>query len=261
MHDEKMKGMIPLILDAISAFFAPMLNNMYCIQADLFQHLYASVYEYATSQGLTNTENIVDECNSIYEPIRERAETEIRSLREGKIARTPFGDAGKPGLFGRKSSSSISTTSRTSVSKPSSSALPPPPPPPPPYTQQPEARRPSGNLTKPPPPPAPPLGPTPLLTPGTGSLYGGSRTPSSSSLNSDSVKKKKTPPPPPPKPSISPKPQFVVAKYDFAGESQGDLAFRVGDRIKIIKKTESTEDWWEGELNGSRGMFPRNYCD
>jgi amphiphysin len=255
MHDEKMKDLIPSIMDAISAFFAPMLNIMYAIQADLFQHLYASVYEYATAQGLTNTENLVEECNSLYEPMRQRAESEIKSLREGKVARTPFGETGKPGMFARKSSTSTTTTtatSRPSVTKSSSPA------PPPPYTQQPEARRPSGNFAKLPPPPAPPSGPSPLLTP---SSYGGSRTPSSSSINSDAVKKKKPPPPPPPKPSVSPKPEFVVAKYDFAGESQGDLAFKAGDRIKIIKKTESTEDWWEGELNGSRGMFPRNYCD
>lgn len=256
MHDEKMRDLIPSIMDAISAFFAPMLNTMYAIQADLFQHLYASVYEYATSQGLTETENLVEECNSLYEPMRQRAETEIKSLREGKVARTPFGDTGKPGMFARKSSSSVPTTSRPSVSKASAPA-------PPPYTQHPEPRRPSASLTKPPPPPAPPSGSSPLLTPGArnGSSYGGSRTPSSSSINSDAAQKKKPPPPPPPKPSVSPKPQFVIAKYDFAGESQGDLAFKAGDRIKIIKKTESTEDWWEGELNGSRGMFPRNYCD
>src|SRR5277367_2155141 len=150
MHDEKMKDLIPSIMDAISAFFAPMLNIMYAIQADLFQHLYASVYEYATAQGLTNTENLVEECNSLYEPMRQRAETEIKSLREGKVARTPFGETGKPGLFARKSSSSLPTTSRPSISKASSPA------PPPPYTQHPEPRRPSTNLAKPPPPPAPP---------------------------------------------------------------------------------------------------------
>jgi amphiphysin len=123
-----------------------------------------------------------------------------------------------------------------------------------------DGRRPSSSL-KPPPPPA---GPSPLSSPNMANRQNSfgapaSRTASSSSLSD--VKKKKAPPPPPPKPSLTPKPEFVVAKYDFAGESQGDLAFRVGDRIKIVKKTESTEDWWEGELNGARGSFPRNYCE
>jgi amphiphysin len=240
-------------MDAISAFFAPMLNTMYAVQSDLYQHLYASIYEYATSQGLSNTDNLVEECNSLYEPIRQKAESEIKSLREGKIGRTPVGEfSGKPGLLGRKSSSSLPPARPTKPTRP-----------PPPYTPQQEG--PSTSLQPPPSStnihkPSPPAGP--YLTPNSNQhSYAGSRTSSSSSINSEAAKKKKPPPPPPPKPSISPKPEFVTAKYDFAGENQGDLAFKTGDRIKIIKKTGSMEDWWEGELSGSRGMFPRNYCD
>ena len=255
MHDERLKGLIPSIMDAISSFFAPMLETMYAVQSDLYQHLYASVYEYATSQGLSNTDNLVEECNSKYEPIRQRAESEIKSLREGKIARTPVGEfTGKAGLLGRKSSSSLAPVRPTKSPRP-----------PPPYTPQQEPP----SISLPPPPssvniqkPSAPAGPSPLLTPASHqSSYGGSRTSSSSSINSDAAKKKKPPPPPPPKPSIYAKPEFVTAKYDFAGESQGDLAFKVGDRIKIIKKTDNIEDWWEGEVNGSKGMFPRNYCN
>jgi amphiphysin len=250
MHDERMREMIPSILETISAFFVPMMNTMYAIQSDLYQHLYASVYEYATAQGLSNIDDIIDECTTMFDPVRQRAETEIKSLREGKIARTPYGEPnGKSGLFGRKSSGSVPVT------RPSTKSTPPPP-----YTPQLEIRKSSSSIQKMPPPP-PPSGPSALLHPEPQRSFGGSRTPSSSSISSDAAKKKKPPPPPPPKPSISPKPEFVTAKYDFAGESQGDLAFKVGDRIKIIKKTNSLDDWWEGELNGSRGMFPRNYCE
>lgn len=72
--------------------------------------------------------------------------------------------------------------------------------------------------------------------------------------------KKKAPPPPPPKRIGSNTGPFVVALYDFAGEGGGDLSFREGDRIKIVKKTDSTDDWWEGELRGLKGSFPANYC-
>ncbi|RDW66875.1 hypothetical protein BP5796_09624 [Coleophoma crateriformis] len=72
--------------------------------------------------------------------------------------------------------------------------------------------------------------------------------------------KKKPPPPPPPKRIGSNTGTFVVALYDFAGEGGGDLNFREGDRIKVIKKTDSTDDWWEGELRGVKGSFPANYC-
>jgi len=269
-HDERMKEKIPQIIESIASFFGPIMNTMYAVQSDLYQHLYASVHEYATSQGLNNTDTVVEECLALFEPVRQKAETEVKSLREGKIARTPMGGpVSKPGLFTRKSSGASVPSSKTKPTVPSSSPMPSP---------RLETRRgSSGGVGKLPPPPPPPSAPSPRLqntstlspTLGppayNGSLRpptnGNSRTTSSSSIGSVDVKKKKPPPPPPPKPSISPKPEFVVAKYDFGGENEGDLAFTVGARIKVIKKTDSLEDWWEGEFNGKRGQFPRNYCE
>lgn len=72
---------------------------------------------------------------------------------------------------------------------------------------------------------------------------------------------KKKPPPPPPKRIGSNQGLFVTALYDFGGQSAGDLAFREGDRIRVLKKTDSTDDWWEGELRGVKGSFPANYVD
>ena len=76
--------------------------------------------------------------------------------------------------------------------------------------------------------------------------------------------KKKPPPPPPAKkfvPPPAPKPEvWVVALYAFSGEGAGDLSFQEGDRIKVVTKTETDQDWWTGELNGRRGSFPANYC-
>ncbi|XP_077581059.1 SH3 domain-containing YSC84-like protein 1 [Stigmatopora nigra] len=51
----------------------------------------------------------------------------------------------------------------------------------------------------------------------------------------------------------------VTAVHPFEGQQPGDLSFQPGARITIITKTESQYDWWEGELNGKRGMFPANY--
>jgi len=70
---------------------------------------------------------------------------------------------------------------------------------------------------------------------------------------------KKKPPPPPPK-RIQNSSLYAKALYSFAGEGQGDLCFREGDMIKVVKKTDSTDDWWEGELRGIKGSFPANYC-
>lgn len=71
---------------------------------------------------------------------------------------------------------------------------------------------------------------------------------------------KKKPPPPPPKKIGSFQGEYVTAMYDFDSHTQGDLAFREGDRIKVVKKTNSSQDWWEGELRGVKGSFPANYC-
>ena len=84
------------------------------------------------------------------------------------------------------------------------------------------------------------------------------RLSSASSLASIAAKKK--PPPPPPKRMPSTQSFWVTALYEFAGQGQGDLVFREGDRIKVVKKTDSTDDWWEGELRGVQGSFPANYC-
>jgi hypothetical protein len=88
------------------------------------------------------------------------------------------------------------------------------------------------------------------------------RQPSAAAATSMSaMAQKKRPPPPPPPPRLpSQQTIFVTALYDFDGQSEGDLAFREGDRIKVLKKTESTDDWWQGELRGLKGPFPANYC-
>ncbi|AJU29641.1 AEG_G0023810.mRNA.1.CDS.1 [Saccharomyces cerevisiae] len=51
----------------------------------------------------------------------------------------------------------------------------------------------------------------------------------------------------------------AVALYNFAGEQPGDLAFKKGDVITILKKSDSQNDWWTGRTNGKEGIFPANY--
>ena len=67
---------------------------------------------------------------------------------------------------------------------------------------------------------------------------------------------KKPPPPPPLKPKPKPAVTYVVALYDFAAQADGDLDFKAGDRIEVVERTDSTEDWWTGKLNGRQGVFP-----
>ncbi|GAA5961493.1 hypothetical protein JCM3765_003606 [Sporobolomyces pararoseus] len=68
-------------------------------------------------------------------------------------------------------------------------------------------------------------------------------------------------PPPPPPPSSRPKAavEYVTALYDYQGQASGDLSFSAGDKIEVVKKTESDQDWWTGRLGGVEGQFPANY--
>ncbi|KAI6133390.1 hypothetical protein EDD16DRAFT_1735554 [Pisolithus croceorrhizus] len=88
-------------------------------------------------------------------------------------------------------------------------------------------------------------------------------TPSASSASSNGISSaaatKRPPPPPPLKPKPKPEPEYVTALYDFDAQAEGDLSFKTGDRIEVITKTESQEDWWTGRLNGVQGVFPGNY--
>lgn len=119
-------------------------------------------------------------------------------------------------------------------------------------------------------------GVSPLLSPqntlspvptNTSDYFNNQRRPSANSVASvgsmgaaaAAAAKKKPPPPVPAKRMPSFQAQFVTALYDFEGQNPGDLAFREGDRIKVVKKTDSVDDWWDGELRGVVGAFPANY--
>ena len=74
-----------------------------------------------------------------------------------------------------------------------------------------------------------------------------------------------------PKPSrpTAPKPVFnqqktssvganqARAKFTFDAEADGDLGFKKGDIITIIKRTANDTDWWTGRIGNQTGIFPR----
>jgi amphiphysin len=82
----------------------------------------------------------------------------------------------------------------------------------------------------------------------------------SASTSSFASGKKAPPPPPPlkPKPGAPPK-QFCTAIFDYEAQAEGDLSFSAGERIEIVERTDSADDWWTGKVNGRQGIFPGNY--
>jgi growth factor receptor-binding protein 2 len=50
---------------------------------------------------------------------------------------------------------------------------------------------------------------------------------------------------------------LVQALFDFAPQEAGELGFKRGDIINVLNRED--ENWWEGSLNGQRGLFPATY--
>ena len=48
-----------------------------------------------------------------------------------------------------------------------------------------------------------------------------------------------------------------MVEFDYDAEQEDELTIKVGDVIKNVQMSEG--GWWEGELNGKKGMFPDNF--
>ncbi|OKO98344.1 SH3 domain-containing protein [Penicillium subrubescens] len=49
----------------------------------------------------------------------------------------------------------------------------------------------------------------------------------------------------------------AIALYTFDADQDGDLGFKKGEIITILKRTEKAEDWWTGRIGDRVGIFPR----
>jgi hypothetical protein len=52
-------------------------------------------------------------------------------------------------------------------------------------------------------------------------------------------------------------PNQAIAKFTFDGEQSGDLSFKKGEIITILKRTDNETDWWTGRVGTKEGIFPR----
>ncbi|EGC29781.1 hypothetical protein DICPUDRAFT_84230 [Dictyostelium purpureum] len=53
----------------------------------------------------------------------------------------------------------------------------------------------------------------------------------------------------------------VKALYDYVGENEGDLSFKVGDIIIVLDQSDP-DGWFQGQLDdGSNGFFPSNFTE
>nr|KAK5440154.1 hypothetical protein LTR18_008091 [Exophiala xenobiotica] len=269
--DDHLRGCLPRLLQSVFSLLPHFLATLVSIQNSLLGHYYTLLHAYCTEEGFPSPSPPMDEVirlwDDAFKPVQREAESFLL-LANGKAVRAPMNqEDGHPPVNGYRRPSGNSSFGRTQSLSPAR-ALPPSPS----YDIPPKmssSPAPSTLLS-----PTTPLETTPspqsvYQTPMSYSpaaphtdYFSRDRQPSAAAVTSVSaMAQKKRPPPPPPPPRLpSQQTIFVTALYDFDGQSEGDLAFREGDRIKVLKKTESTDDWWQGELRGLKGPFPANYC-
>ena len=51
---------------------------------------------------------------------------------------------------------------------------------------------------------------------------------------------------------------LYVALFDYVSEEPGDLQFKAGEKIEVVKKEA---EWWTGKIDDREGVFPYNYVE
>jgi hypothetical protein len=276
--DDNLRNCLPHLLTSVFSLLPHFLAAQVQIQNDLLGHYYTMLHSYCQEEGFPSPAPPMDEVIRVWSDAFKPVQKEIESmaiLANGKATRASM-ENGHPAPNGyrRPSASAFSSHRVPSVSP--ARNLPPSPSydtmsrmsssPAPSSMLSPSVLTPSESLASPSPSLSAYQTPIAFSPAGPNSDYFSRDRQSSASsavsaATAAAVAMKKRPPPPPPPRAPSQHTVFVTALYDFDGQSAGDLAFREGDRIRVIKKTESKDDWWQGELRGNQGPFPANYCN
>ncbi|KAJ5836542.1 hypothetical protein N7447_002568 [Penicillium robsamsonii] len=285
--DHDLRQRLPTLIALIFSLTPYILDAQVEIQNRMLAHYYTVLHTYCVEEGFPSPppamEQVVQDWEFAFNPVQAEIEN-FGCLTQGKAMHRAAADQEnkkRPSIGGRLSSTASSTSlhnsfrrgSQTPGSSSQTPCVPEYPPSPPLSTISHRSNAiPVGNTAGSKPlstggdyfdPPRLTFLPTPQPTPIPSGVV---RSPAGPNIDCFQAKVlpmsvaagKKRPPPPPPAAS---RPVFVTALYDFDGQGDGDLSFREGDRIRIVRKTQSTDDWWEGELRGQRGPFPANYVE
>lgn len=236
-----MKQDLPRFMTLATRFIDPLFHSFYYMQLNIFYMILEKISQF--SEGKYTVDMPAAQIATDYEEKRGDAAAlvEALSITQRFISTSKLVSQSRSLGPGSTTAISRSTSSASTLTTGSRTAPPPStfskkPPPPPPSFSSGKPPSPSPSTATAPPPYSPPLT-------GSSAVLAGKRAP---------------PPPPPMKPKPAPV-NYVVALYDFAAQADGDLDFKVGDRIEVIERSESAEDWWKGRLEGRIGVFPGNY--
>ncbi|THH13196.1 hypothetical protein EW146_g6994 [Bondarzewia mesenterica] len=241
-----MKQDMPRFMILATRFIDPLFHSFFYMQLNIFYMLLEKLNEFAEGKydvSLTPTqigEEYEEKRGEAWQVIEDLNITK-RIISTSKMLATQRGlSPGSTGApLGRTASASTTSTTGTSRTVPPSAGFAKKPPPPPSSAGSYK----SSFAKASPPTSTPALVAPPPYTPSNGA-------------STVATTKRGPPPPPPVKPKPKPAAQYVVALFDFTAQADGDLDFKVGDRIEVVERTESSEDWWTGRLDGRQGVFP-----
>ncbi|KAH9075750.1 BAR-domain-containing protein [Lactarius deliciosus] len=239
-----MKQDLPRFMTLATRFIDPLFHSFYYMQLNIYYMILEKISQF--SEGKYTIDVPAAQIATDYEEKRGDAAVVIEALSinqrfisTSKMVSQNRSLASGTTAVSRSTSSASTLTTSSRTAPPSFTKKPPPPPP---------SFGGSGK-TSAPPSPVPSAAAPPPYTPSA----------SAAAAAAAIAAAKRAPPPPPP---LKPKPtpvNYVVALYDFAAQAEGDLDFKVGDRIEVVERSESAEDWWTGRLDGRTGVFPGNY--
>ncbi|KAJ7806167.1 hypothetical protein B0H14DRAFT_2876813 [Mycena olivaceomarginata] len=222
-----LKTDLPRFMTLSTQFIDPLFSSFYYMQLNIFYLILEKVNGFAEENKYDVTNVPGSQIANDYEGKRTDAWSSIEELHITKriisVSKMVQANRSQTGSLGR-SATTASTASSSSLT---------------PSRTTPPARMPSNSNFKKVPPPIPgssAAAPPPPYTPGASAAAATKRAP-------------------PPSPAI----QYVVALYDFAAQAEGDLSFNTGDRIEVVERGASAEDWWTGRVHGQQGVFPGNY--
>ncbi|KAF9056403.1 BAR-domain-containing protein [Panaeolus papilionaceus] len=236
-----LKQDLPRFLMLSSQFIDPLFNSFFYMQLNIYYLIFEKMNSFADDAKYDIQNVPAAQIAQDYEEKRTDAWQVIENLNIIKriISVSRMVQASKSGAL-NSPSSSLGRQASTATTSSSLSARSAPP------MRTPSA---AASFKKAPPPPPGTSAPPPPYS-------------ATSSASSAAASKRAPPPPPPlkpkPKPPV-PQIKYVVALYDFEAQADGDLSFSAGDKIELVEKTQSSEDWWTGRLNGVQGVFPGNY--
>jgi len=240
-----MKTELPQFMALCTQFIDPLFHSFFYMQLNIFYLTLEKIQGFAS--GKCEIPPTADDAVSAYEARQSDARHQIDNLNINKRLVSTSRMVHAQRQNGQGNGLTPGGPSSTLARVPSSSSA---------VTRAPP---PTASGFKKAPPPPPPSSSSFAAASAAPTPYSPANSSSAGTTSSSTGAKRPPPPIPSAKPKLKPAPQYVVALYDFAAQADGDLSFNVGDRIEIVKRTQTADDWWTGRVNGREGVFPGNY--